>query len=533
MVSGRLSLPQSVQNAVHAHSAKPKPDASRVHDDLFGGKAFASYIAPERQEVRSRAQNGESKQGGDAPPPRTERVQEEQSGHQRTEDTEDGANNAGDEHSDSKVDGASQTGASDRDPDGEEVDGSESEAEPRLNESDSDADEAAASEDIPLGVETAEPANETSNAERSEAQSPRGNETAAGATTASEAAKNPQVTDTGSDGESEQSEESLPRLQRRQTATAQNQTSSPAAARSSVEQSAVESGAGQQDGTDSANQTAETTDSQSGGEERKDRSETRAGQARAAAGDEAVSNAGKAAPEKPNFIDSLREDRADQRSEAARTAETTTPRSGQSGAEPIAMPKLDPSAAADRLSGQLHSDRSAISARPEQEAAVSQSVSRGMNAVLRQGGGSLTMKLSPASLGEIRIEMTMQSGKVTVQFDVGSLAAYEAVKGQIGELRQSLEQRGMTVERVEAHISPTLARASHSEGNANQRSGDQSAHSGESQERHDASDGESRGRAGAEDRAEGSERFADDSGDGFGQPAEFEQALNIGLDAIA
>jgi len=173
-----------------------------------------------------------------------------------------------------------------------------------------------------------------------------------------------------------------------------------------------------------------------------------------------------------------------------------------------------------------------MQARSEQQSPTAQSVARGVSAVLRQGGGSLTMKLSPASLGDIRIEMNMHAGKVSVQFDVGSVAAYEAIKGQLTELRNSLEQRGMTVERVETHISPALARSAQSDTGSNQRPGDQSA-PGDGQNRQDAADGQSRGRAGSEHRGDGSASSDQRQTAPGGFAEEFETTLNIGLDAVA
>ncbi|XOV74068.1 MAG: flagellar hook-length control protein FliK [Phycisphaerales bacterium] len=187
--------------------------------------------------------------------------------------------------------------------------------------------------------------------------------------------------------------------------------------------------------------------------------------------------------------------------------------------------------AADRLANSSIQapDRSATHAIREGEAPTGKAVARGMNAVLRQGGGALTMRLSPASLGEVRIEMSMQNGRVSVQFDVGNIAAYQAIKGQMTELRQSLEQRGMTVERVETHVSPALARSAQAESNANNRGGEQTAQHGQ-HNRHDAAGEQSRGRADAENqgqRGEWSQHAHDEL------ESDFEQSLRLGLDAVA
>ncbi|MFB3431846.1 MAG: flagellar hook-length control protein FliK [Phycisphaerales bacterium] len=187
--------------------------------------------------------------------------------------------------------------------------------------------------------------------------------------------------------------------------------------------------------------------------------------------------------------------------------------------------------AADRLANNSTQapDRSATHAIREGEAPTGKAVARGMNAVLRQGGGALTMRLSPASLGEVRIEMSMHNGRVSVQFDVGNVAAYQAIKGQMTELRQSLEQRGMTVERVETHVSPALARSAQAESNANNRGGEQTAQHGQ-HDRHDAAGEQSRGRADAENqgqRGEWSQHAHDEL------ESDFEQSLRLGLDAVA
>lgn len=528
MVSARLSLSQSVQSTVPARPAMPKQDTTQARDGSVNSKGFAAYIAPERQEMRGRAQNGEPSKSDSGSTSRIGEPQEQIGESDRTEDTDAGRAAASDENSQPEVSDESPDRSNDQDEDGEKAKDPDYESDLPVNPSASDGETPTPTEELPYRTDSTESADaEADGASARDANSAH-KESVAGVAGVPVDGKTQQATDSATDADAEQSEDSIPRLQRKQAAN-----TSPVAARSAGEQTADESGSPRHASADVGAETDEPIGSQSSGEDRKDRSDSRAGHTASAASEEIVINGSKAGSDKPNFIESLREDRPEQRSEAIRSSEATSPRPSQSGTEPITLPRLDPAGAADRLSGQLQSERSGLSARPEQEAAVSQSVTRGMNAVLRQGGGALTMKLSPATLGDIRIEMTMQSGKVSVQFDVGSLAAYEAVKGQIGELKHSLEQRGMTVERVEAHISPALARSSQSEGQTNQRSGDQPTHSGDGQDGHDASDGESRGRSSAEDRANDAEQFAGGSGDAFGNTADFEQTLNIGLDAVA
>lgn len=225
---------------------------------------------------------------------------------------------------------------------------------------------------------------------------------------------------------------------------------------------------------------------------------------------------------------------ADARVESQRAeSESGTPRREGAPLEAPSPVKLSGPSIADRLAPGGTGDAgraSSLQARVDADGQTSQAVVRGLNAVLRQGGGSLTMKLSPASLGEVRIEMSMQGGRVSVQFDVGNIAAYEAIKGHITELRQSLEQRGMTVERVDTHVSPALAKSAQPDGQSNQRGGEQAGQNGQ-QDRHDAADGQSRGRADGGDRGGDGSAWESDGSDGA--ETDFEQSLRLGLDAVA
>ncbi len=224
--------------------------------------------------------------------------------------------------------------------------------------------------------------------------------------------------------------------------------------------------------------------------------------------------------------------KAEPRAEALRPAPEPAPvRVDAPAPDGAQAPKLAGPSVADRLSQVTlsASDRAVLQAQANADGVTNQAVARGMNAVLRQGGGALTMKLSPASLGEVRIEMSMQGGRVSLQFDVGNIAAYEAIRGQLGELKHSLEQRGMTVERIETHVSPALARSNQSENQSNQRGSDQSGQ--QAQDRHDAADGQSRGRADGEERRSAGAGW--DSAEHEGGDVDFEQSLRLGLDAVA
>lgn len=73
-------------------------------------------------------------------------------------------------------------------------------------------------------------------------------------------------------------------------------------------------------------------------------------------------------------------------------------------------------------------------------------VRRGLAAVLRQGGGSVLMRLSPEALGQLRIRLDLDGASVSARFDVGGNEARRLLEADLGALRSALEARGLTVE---------------------------------------------------------------------------------------
>jgi flagellar hook-length control protein FliK len=148
-------------------------------------------------------------------------------------------------------------------------------------------------------------------------------------------------------------------------------------------------------------------------------------------------------------------------------------------------------------------------------------VGRGLDALARQKGGSLVMRLDPPSLGQLRLQMQMQGGRVTVLMTAASETARSLLHDNLGSLRQALEDRGLAVDRLAVE---TAGRTSESSSNArSENRGDgQDARGGQNaSDRQDAGDGRSRGR-----RDDASRRHAG-RGDGSGRPeaVEFGEVL--------
>ncbi|MFZ4576701.1 MAG: flagellar hook-length control protein FliK [Phycisphaerales bacterium] len=144
-------------------------------------------------------------------------------------------------------------------------------------------------------------------------------------------------------------------------------------------------------------------------------------------------------------------------------------------------------------------------------------MARGLSASLAQRGGTLTMRLTPESLGAMRIQMDVQQGVVNVSMDVSNPQAHRLLMESIDTLRSSLEARGLAVEKIGVNLTPGslgssgiggAGSVSHAGsgnfGNGSSGTGDQNAQrqdaNGQGFANHDAGDGRSRSWLGGDQR---------------------------------
>ena len=59
------------------------------------------------------------------------------------------------------------------------------------------------------------------------------------------------------------------------------------------------------------------------------------------------------------------------------------------------------------------------------------------------------IKLQPESLGEVTVHVKMESGKMQAQIDVSQAGVKSALEMQLPQLRQSLSERGIDVQRLD------------------------------------------------------------------------------------
>lgn len=76
-------------------------------------------------------------------------------------------------------------------------------------------------------------------------------------------------------------------------------------------------------------------------------------------------------------------------------------------------------------------------------------VARAMVAALRHKGGVVTLRLSPDELGQVRVELRVEDGKVSAVLDAQDERARGALHAGIDTLRKSLEASGLTITHLE------------------------------------------------------------------------------------
>ncbi len=118
-------------------------------------------------------------------------------------------------------------------------------------------------------------------------------------------------------------------------------------------------------------------------------------------------------------------------------------------------------------------------------------VTRGLEAALRQNGGSVTIRLKPETLGAMKIDLQIAQGSVAAQLEATTAEARDLLTKHLATLRTALESKGFNVRSIEIQ-----APASQSGGEAQSEfgrsfSGQSNAHSHDAQA---GSDGHASGR---------------------------------------
>ena len=160
--------------------------------------------------------------------------------------------------------------------------------------------------------------------------------------------------------------------------------------------------------------------------------------------------------------------------------------------------------------------------RPDQieiDRRVAGGIVRGLTAMVNQHGGSMTMRLDPPDLGQLRVQMVVHQAVVTAEFHASTTQAQAILQKHIAMLRSSLESQGLSVDRLTVHAPPA-------NGQSTAAGGDGAAPDQQDQgeEQRDAGKGQSRGRRDGAGERGAEQRFPD--------PADF-AALVEGLEQVS
>lgn len=165
---------------------------------------------------------------------------------------------------------------------------------------------------------------------------------------------------------------------------------------------------------------------------------------------------------------------------------------------------------------------------PVDAQSVTQAVARGLAAAAAQKGGSITMRLIPETLGQVRIQMDLVQGSVSVRIETSGAAAQGLLNQNLAMLRQSLESKGLAVNRISVDLAPPTG-APVALGAQRESSGGSAWSGSMDSQQHNAAGGESRG--GWHDKSGGAATEIFDYDEAVTTPADF--ASRIRFHAVA
>lgn len=75
-------------------------------------------------------------------------------------------------------------------------------------------------------------------------------------------------------------------------------------------------------------------------------------------------------------------------------------------------------------------------------------LNRALQHAVRQADSSVTLRLTPPEMGTVRIQLSVEAGRVAAVFHADTAEARDLLGRQVQQLRQSLDRQGLTLERV-------------------------------------------------------------------------------------
>jgi|GEM_PF-6597098 len=76
-------------------------------------------------------------------------------------------------------------------------------------------------------------------------------------------------------------------------------------------------------------------------------------------------------------------------------------------------------------------------------------VMRAIESMVQRGDNVVRMRLAPPELGALRLELRVEDGKMNAKIETETKEAHKAITENLGQLKERLEQRNITIERIE------------------------------------------------------------------------------------
>lgn len=87
---------------------------------------------------------------------------------------------------------------------------------------------------------------------------------------------------------------------------------------------------------------------------------------------------------------------------------------------------------------------------------VAEQAMRGIKSVMNQKGGTLTLRLNPPDLGELKIRVELGNNAIRAQFEASNEHVANLLQRRMDSLRSSLESHGLRVDQLQAHSAGPL-----------------------------------------------------------------------------
>jgi flagellar hook-length control protein FliK len=117
---------------------------------------------------------------------------------------------------------------------------------------------------------------------------------------------------------------------------------------------------------------------------------------------------------------------------------------------------VDANASSGKAATISHTNSASVPATPETQFAAANhgNIVSGVRGQLLPNGGSMQIRLDPAELGVLQVSVKMENGVLSASFQTSSDEATKLLSHSLGQLKQTLESQGLSVDRLHVQQAP-------------------------------------------------------------------------------